>query len=158
TALGKARAERRPDMRLALNMTVMRTNAHEMPAIVQLAYDLGYDGVQLYKLNDGVAYNWTERTRNGFVFVYQEELPEHHRDYVRPFLDRADRLACELRIKLEVDQRLRAMLVTGADMVLDAPPVIPPYSACTAPWSWLNISASGEVYPCCNATAPLGSL
>ena len=164
-ALAKARAEQRVDMRLALNMTVMRDNAHEMPSLIQLAHRLGFDEVQFYKLNEGIAYNWIEQTPAGYVFNYQDNLVERNADYIRPFFDEAVKISAELGVKLDMDHRLPLALVPPAppqtkNMV---PSTVdrkkaPKYSECEAPWRWLNISAGGDVYPCCSAVSRLASL
>jgi MoaA/NifB/PqqE/SkfB family radical SAM enzyme len=166
--LAAARRAKRPDLRLALNMTVMRDNAHEMPALVRLASELGFDEVQFYKLNEGPAYDWVERTPHGYTFDYHANLVERNADYVRGFLDEAIRLGAELGIPVDLDNRLPAVLAArvAAAMVevADAAPTAPPaprapqYCECSAPWRWLNISAAGDVYPCCMAVAPLKNL
>lgn len=156
-ALSKARRERRPEMRLALNMTVMRDNAHELPELVRLARALSIDEVHLYKLNEGPQYDWTERTRDGYQFNYRENLPENNVTHIRPFLEDAIRLASELGIRLEVDPRLQSIIAPATQPTGPASPM-PQYCQCTAPWRWLNISATGDVFPCCHAVAPLGNL
>ena len=155
--LSKARSEnRRDDVRLALNMTVMRENAHEMPMLIDLAQSLSFDEVQFYKLNSGPAYNWTERTKSGFVFDYQEQLPERHVSYVQPFISRAIELGRAKSIDIDLDVRLSG--ACGGDASEDFKEELPQYRECTAPWSWLSIARNGNVYPCGMASAPIGSL
>lgn len=156
-ALSKARRESRPEMRLALNMTVMRENAREMPGLVRLAHELAIDEVQFYKLNAGPQYSWKERTRDGYSFDYRENLPENNVTHIRPFLEEAISLAPQLGIRLEVDPRLHGVVAPAAPPPDHSPSTVQ-YSHCSAPWRWLSVTARGDVFPCCHAVAPLGNL
>jgi MoaA/NifB/PqqE/SkfB family radical SAM enzyme len=156
SALSKVRSERRPDMHLRLNMTVMRDNAHEMPALVRMAYEYGVEEVEFYKSNDGPTYTWAEHTRDGYTFDYQSNLPERNADYVRPFFKKAVRVGRKLGVGLLIDERLRTAVFPASRPSKQSNPV--QYSSCDAPWRWLSISATGDVCPCCSSVAPLGNL
>jgi radical SAM protein with 4Fe4S-binding SPASM domain len=151
------------DLRITLNMTITKSNVHDTPGLVRLAKDLKLDGVEFYKLNAGSGYDWVERKAGGFIFDYQAELPEHNSDYIRPFINQSIALGAELGLPVWVDPRLTIAVQESAP---DSSPSVTEassssameFSECTAPWRWLNISAKGDVYPCCHAAAPIGTL
>lgn len=154
--LAKARSQLRPDIHLRLNMTVMRDNAHEMADLVRMASQHQIEEVEFFKLNDGPEYRWLEHTRHGYTFDYQSNLPENNVVYIRPFLREATRVGQELGVGLEIDRRLFAALSLTPPQ--SGPAQSTEYSSCDSPWRWLNVSATGDVFPCCSATKPLGNL
>lgn len=88
-----------------LNMTLMRTNIEEVPALVQLAHDMGVDVVCLWHLN-----RWSDAEmaryvvqRDDWVFDYKAEglwnFPELSNDYLR----QAQALGKKLGVQLYLD-------------------------------------------------------
>lgn len=153
-ALVEARKRHKKSLRIGLNMMVCRSNAHEAPSLVRLAHELGVEYVELMKLIDNQFYDWTERKPNGFVFDYQAELPEKSQTYIAPFIVRARTAATNLGVDLGVDYLLDEALGTAQV----APRNHSEYCECAAPWQELTVGASGDVYPCCFAIGPVGSL
>lgn len=146
------------DLTVNFNMTVTKSNVHDAPLLVQLAHDLRLSGVELYQLNPGENYNWTETKPDlDFVFDYRDNLPERHIAYVKPFLDEAQSLAAKLGVNLFMDPRLQYLGAKQETAAVGAPAFVE-YSECTTAWRWLNVGVNGDVYPCCMATSPVGNL
>ena len=141
-------------IRVLFNLTVTRANVVDAPGLVRLAHEIGVDGVELYHLNSGKAYDWTVE-KNGKTFNYRENLPEANAAFIRPFIENSIQLAEDLGIYLFVDPRFQATLYGRAD---ETSQVMPEVSECRAPWHWMAFETNGNVRPCCMAGKPIGNL
>lgn len=103
------RESQRKDLKITANMTVFQANIHEAPALVELAHDLGVDGVILMHMNSGEAYDWVETKADGWVFDYRANLPEADPHHVLRHVNRAVARAEALGLEIIVDSRLRAL-------------------------------------------------
>lgn len=151
--VAQRKASRHP-IRVLFNMTVNKTNAADAPKLVRLAHDIGVDGVELYHLNSGDAFDWTV-VKAGHTFNYRDNLPERNVELIRPFIEQARAVADDLKIYLFVDPRFQVTLYGRAD---ETATEMPDYSECRAPWHWLALEVNGSVKPCCMAAKPIGSL
>jgi MoaA/NifB/PqqE/SkfB family radical SAM enzyme len=83
------------DFKIAIHMTVMMANIHELPAMIELAIDLGVDSVwaQSLLINEDPAYDHWRISRGGWEFVYREQHPSNDQALCREMVRRADEIA-----------------------------------------------------------------
>lgn len=111
------REHQRRDLKITANMTVFQANVHEAAALVELAHDLGVDGVMLMHMNSGEAYDWVETKADGWVFDYRANLPEADPGHVLHHIGLAVERGQALGLEVIVDTRLQAL-----EASLAAPP------------------------------------
>jgi hypothetical protein len=92
----------RTDLRVLMNMTLMRANIEELPDFIRLAKELGADEVQYWRMNDGDYYHaqkWVI-TKGDWRFSYLDELPMHYPNLFNAKIREALRLGEELGITI----------------------------------------------------------
>lgn len=109
---------------LSLQMTLMRSNFHELPKMVKLAHELGADKVKAYHM-----------------FSFSEEM---NKESLMPILEEYTPVLME---SLEIGKELDIMMEC-AEPVATEYDVPPEWNVCHLPWheSWIDID--GSVYPC----------
>jgi organic radical activating enzyme len=89
-----------------INMTLMQLNIEEASAFVDLASELGVNGIYFWHLNDDSKHDWTVE-RNGVVFNYKEQMlnrdPERSNLFINGALKRGKELAIEIKTDLNKD-------------------------------------------------------
>jgi len=137
-----------------LNMTLMRSNIGEAHRLLELARDIGADGVYFWHLCD---HRWLEEDGRTWVsgeghgrFDYQEELLKHTPELSDAGLQQALEYAEEIGVKAYTDHS-RPMFFgknaspTGCCGTSD--PAAEPRS-CQWPWNELFVRADGSVWFC----------
>ncbi|WP_160297927.1 radical SAM/SPASM domain-containing protein, partial [Rhodopseudomonas palustris] len=152
--LVRQRATSANPIRILFNMTVTKANVADAPKLVRLAHEIGVDGVELYHLNSGEAFDWSV-AKNGKVFDYRDNLPENNPELIRPFIEEAIAIAAGLGLYLFVDPRFQVTLYGRANELTEK---LPEYSECRAPWHWMAFEANADVKPCCMAAKPIANL
>jgi len=61
-----------------INMTLMRENIEELPRFIELGADLNVDGVHFSQMNDWEATPGWVVERDGWKFVYEDQLLKHY--------------------------------------------------------------------------------
>src|SRR5262245_19523171 len=180
-ALVRARnAAGRTDLRVYVNMTLVRANIEELPEFVRLAKRLGVDQAQFWRVNEGADYDrpdWIV-TKGSWRFSYIDEAPSRYPNLFNATVREATRVAEEIGMSISDE----VGLVEGEGQVPDPPyppsrgtetvPAAPraetrgssararsaAVTQCDAPWRWLLVKNRGDCYPCCHARAPVGNL
>jgi hypothetical protein len=84
-------------------MTLMRENIEELPAFVDLAVDLGVDGIVFWQLRGfDQAHGW-RTTRQGWQFVYEAQLLTHCPELAHRMIQAAVQRANEKNMPVQYD-------------------------------------------------------
>jgi MoaA/NifB/PqqE/SkfB family radical SAM enzyme len=148
--------------RITLSMTLMRMNVHEAPAFVRLAHGLGVDGVIFRQLRDDHFHGWTVE-RDGFRFVYDEQLLKHAPEQSDELLAEALSLARALGVQvkgtpnrtvfLRAKTRAQPEAAPGAGNPAGQSRSIEPRD-CPFPWRELLFKTDGSASFCCWQLTP----
>ncbi|MGE5115083.1 MAG: radical SAM/SPASM domain-containing protein [Betaproteobacteria bacterium] len=135
-----AAPERRPALEVRLVMVLMRANLHELPALVELAHELGVGELLVQRLSSdlgdaGTAARYTP-IRD---YVRHAELvdAEAARGVFERARERAEALAVRLHLP-RLDQRPSSRAGSRGGE-----------AGCSWPWAQLYVTAAGELLPCC---------
>lgn len=149
-----------------LCMTLMQFNIEEAPALVDLAKQIGADGVYFWHLNDGPECDWLVE-RNGVVFDYQEQLlkntPEKSNACLRKAFARGKELGIEVirdpnkELLFEDDGAEETVGPASLRAKTDKDSSDVELSDCPSPWEWLLVYTDGDVRFCCYSD-PIASL
>ncbi len=92
-AAGVSRVGSASRLEIFINMTLMRENIEEFPEFVDLAADLGADGVQVCQLLWHKGHSAWETKKGEWKFVYRDQLlrnlPDKANDFIQQGLERA---------------------------------------------------------------------
>jgi MoaA/NifB/PqqE/SkfB family radical SAM enzyme len=88
---------------ILLNMTLMRENIEELPAFVDLAADLGVDGIVFWQMRAFDQANGWQTTRQGWRFVYEAQLLQHYPELANRMIQTALRRAHEKNVPVQYD-------------------------------------------------------
>ena len=131
--------------RIRLVAVAMRTNLHELPALVHLAHEHGIDALFVQHL----CHDFTE-----------ESLPAHYRP-LREFVERETLLNEQpARVEHYFGKTQEAAHALGVALRLPRtaprahPPETPGRSRCDWPWRGTYLSYRGEAMPCCMVSTP----
>jgi MoaA/NifB/PqqE/SkfB family radical SAM enzyme len=80
---------------ITVNMTLMRENIEELPAFVDLAADLGVDGIVFWQLRDFDYADGWRTTKQAWTFVYEAQLLQHCPEIAKRMIEAALRRANE---------------------------------------------------------------
>jgi MoaA/NifB/PqqE/SkfB family radical SAM enzyme len=83
---------------ITINMTLMRENIEELPAFVDLAADLGVDGIAFWPLHDIDYMNEWRTTKQAWTFVYEAQLLQHCPELAKRMIAAAVRRAHEKNV------------------------------------------------------------
>jgi MoaA/NifB/PqqE/SkfB family radical SAM enzyme len=177
-ALGAARRRHGRPL-LFLNMVAMAGNLHELPAMIDLCAEVGGDGVHLEGLYEWPGLEEVSRRENLSLLAaerIEELLAEARRRAAGSgvqLFSRLDELALFSASVAGAPAREAVPLPEAAAVPargLAAPPapdlaaplapgleLVLPW-ACSEPWATINVSAAGDVRPCCFNDQPMGNL
>jgi MoaA/NifB/PqqE/SkfB family radical SAM enzyme len=137
-----------------LNMTLMRSNIGEAHLLLELARDIGADGVYFWHLCD---HRWLEEDGRAWVsgeghrrFDYQRELLKHTPELSDTRLQQALEHAEEIGVKAYTDHSRPMFFGNGASPIGGcgtSDPAAEPRS-CQWPWNELFVRADGSVWFC----------
>ena len=125
---------------LLVSMVLMRQNAHELDAMVDLAASLGARLLHVEPL------------------LWQDD-PDYGAFYDRSMVPRAEATERLRALQSRVEARgigLTSPLLDRARVAVGEPGG--PGPVCTEPWTTLFITREGRLRPCCNSTVDLGGL
>jgi MoaA/NifB/PqqE/SkfB family radical SAM enzyme len=88
---------------ILLNMTLMRENIEELPAFVDLAADLGVDGIVFWQMRAFDQANGWRTTRQEWKFVYEAQLLKHCPELVNRMIQAAVLRANEKNMPVQYD-------------------------------------------------------
>ena len=88
---------------ILLNMTLMRENIEELPAFVDLAADLGVDGIVFWQMRAYEQTNGWRTTRQAWKFVYEAQLLKHCPQLANRMIQVALRRAREKNMAVQYD-------------------------------------------------------
>lgn len=144
--LDNIRLLRSQGIAVSISTTATSANYHELPALIDLAAELGcmaYKAIPFLPAGRGAANEWLKLS------------PEQYRTVCRTLLDKSE----EYRGRLEISAE-----TTFAFLYTETPPADGPEGpneimGCSAGYDTLSIGADGTAYPCpFFQTIPLGSL
>jgi len=136
--LAQARRKYRgPERNLALRVTAQRDNLEQLPAIVELAHQMGVRVVHIQP-----------------ICIDDDRNLKHHIVLARQQLLQAQKRGHELGlVEVEIP---RLDLLPGADPEPSPPPQFSKRDTfCNDPWKTINIAYDGRVYACCYGNMPL---
>jgi MoaA/NifB/PqqE/SkfB family radical SAM enzyme len=93
------RASRR--LTISLNMTLMRENIEELPAFVDLAADLGVDGIAFWPMREFEYADGWRTTKQAWEFVYEAQLLKHCPELANRMIEAALQRAGEKNLPAE---------------------------------------------------------
>lgn len=134
-----------------INMTLMKANINELKPFIELASDLGVDGVRLGHLNpwpleQKKRYN---RTVDNILFSYKDQelctSPDLSNLNVSTAVDKAKELGVALHPDQVKDLFFNDSTLSGEKSISHE------VRECQYPWKWLMITSDGKVRPCCYA-------
>ena len=128
------RGVRAPGPKVSLWITGMKSNVRELPALVELAHEIGVGEVYLQRLV------YSERGLAAEAEALYGRAEPEDLDAIQAAQSLADRLGVTLRGSGEASS-------TG---LLPAPEAVT-YRDCRRPWSLMYVTANGNVLPCCIA-------
>jgi MoaA/NifB/PqqE/SkfB family radical SAM enzyme len=185
-ALGGARRRHGRPL-LFLNMVAMAGNLHELPAMIDLCAEVGGDGVHLEGLYEWPGLEEVSRRENLSLLAperIEELLAEARRRAAGSgvqLFSRLDELALfsagvaaapapgpapASMAEAEPAPAVAAVPASGLAAPLASGLAAPPAPgpelvlpwACSEPWATINVSAAGDVRPCCFNDQPMGNL
>jgi MoaA/NifB/PqqE/SkfB family radical SAM enzyme len=139
----------RKDLRISVNMTLMRENIEELPAFIDLAADLGVNQVDVWQMNlrgDTAQRPW-RIDRDGWTFDYSEQHLSNAPALSDAMLRQAKAVAKRRGVRLDSSPQTVAAKKSGR-----------PISQCRHPWTWMLIDPRGAVKTCCHTNAEIGQL
>jgi MoaA/NifB/PqqE/SkfB family radical SAM enzyme len=83
---------------ITINMTLMRENIQELPAFVDLAADLGVDGIAFWQMHDVDYANGWRTTKQEWKFTYEAQLLKHCPELANRMIQAALRRAHEKNV------------------------------------------------------------
>ena len=92
----------RHDLRVVMNMTLMRANIEELPDFIRMAKELGADEVQYWRMNDGDFYHaqkWVVQ-KGDWRFSYLDELPMYYPNLFNSTIREALRVGEEIGMSI----------------------------------------------------------
>jgi len=139
---------------IKFNFVMLRSNLHEMPAMVDLAHDLGGEIIDFrlpFILN-----------RQGI----QDELPDHNPEFMDEMIEKTRTRMEMLGLAIEQLPETNASRVARKYRVPEVNSAPGPNAdntpLCDAPWGFLVIWPTGDVHPCCSPYVlggkPMGNL
>lgn len=137
--LTSERARRGTALKVGLGMTLLYDNLHELPALVDLAADMGVDMV----------------VGSYFIPNFASERYQclyYHQRYANEVAEKAE----ERAFKLGVEFRMPRFRMPGQRLSKDE--LRPVYETCPLPYTMVNISETGVVTPCCANPTIMGDL
>jgi MoaA/NifB/PqqE/SkfB family radical SAM enzyme len=137
--LTSERSKRASALKVGLGMTLLYDNLHELPALVELAADMGVDMV----------------AGSYFIPNFQSERYQclyYHQKYSNEVALMAEERAS----KLGVEFRMPRFRMPGQRLSVDE--TRPVFETCPLPYSMVNISETGVVTPCCANPTIMGDL
>jgi len=126
-------------LKVGLGMTLLYDNIHELPALVELAADMGIDMV----------------VGSYFIPNFASERYQclyYHQRYANEVAEKAE----ERALKLGVEFRMPRFRMPGQRLSKDE--LRPVYETCPLPHTMVNISETGVVTPCCANPTIMGDL
>lgn len=138
-SLTAERKRRVSALKVGLGMTLLYDNLHELPALVDLASDMGVDMVVGSYFIPNIA---SER----YQCLY------YHQKYANEVAERAEQRALELGVEF----RMPRFRVPGQGLSKEE--LKPVYEICPLPHTMANISETGVVTPCCANPTIMGDL
>jgi MoaA/NifB/PqqE/SkfB family radical SAM enzyme len=99
----------RTDLKISINMTLMRANIEELPKFIRLAKQLGVDEVRFWRMNEGDNYERPDWIidKDDWRFAYSQESLKHYPNLVNAMVREAVRVAAELNMPpLQDEQKL----------------------------------------------------
>jgi radical SAM protein with 4Fe4S-binding SPASM domain len=160
-AVGQARLRRgTATPHVCFNVVLMRSNITELPAIVQLAHDLGVSGVAAVHMM---------HFREAMVDPERESL-RHHKDLCNRMLEEAGALAARLGMPTQLPERFATSSAALGSvrtesrhrdlMYLPREDKRPSAPGCPFPQHFVGIDADGSVFPCgwWHGETPMGNI
>lgn len=136
---------RRTTPGIGLVMVVMRTNLHEVPAMVRLAHGWGVDDLFVQHLcHDYGETDLPAHYRSMRAFVESESLEHANERLVDRHFEEAGREAARLSVRLRLPGRGRSARPAGTEGG----------RRCHWPWRGLYLSYKGDAMPCCMVSTP----
>ncbi|HEY2482530.1 MAG TPA: radical SAM/SPASM domain-containing protein, partial [Caulobacteraceae bacterium] len=154
-----------------MNMTLMRENIEEVVQFVELAKDLGANGVlfgHLNRLPGEYMARYKITQEDGWRFDYAQQglwnFPDLSNKWIRAAVQRGD----ELQIPVNLDHN-KVVFFDEEEDGLDATPHGTSESTsdtdgqisvkdCNYPWNWAIVASDGRVAPCCFSTNVVGNI
>ena len=153
-----------PEVRIC--MTLMQLNIEEAVGFVELAKEIGADGVYFWHMNDGPGWDWVVE-RGDMVFDYQQQLlkhtPKKSDDCLRKAIDRSRELGIEIvkdwdkSLFFGEEEAGEGGGLAGKPKKEEALEEGSELADCAYPWEWLLVYTDGLVRFCCYSEA-IGSL
>lgn len=140
----KLRQEMRSASQFRFNFTMMRTNLHEVPLLIQTAAELGMDGVNLMHF---IPFGEKQR----FLSLY------YHQNETNHVLDEARELAQKYVTDLSSPDNFPTPCFPGPGQDESSGKR---EGACTCqhPWTSISVNEEGLVSPCCVTSVVMGDL
>ena len=151
-----------------MNMTLMHENIEEVVKFVELAHDLGADGVYFWHLNrsdDESMANFQVTAADGWRFVYAEQGLWNYPKLSNGWIKAAVRRGEELAMPVVLDQN-KILFYDVEDEAAATDPAAEAGAAnedvsvkdCTYPWEWAVVTSDGDMRPCCFSGGRVGNL
>lgn len=137
--LTSEREKRGTALKVGLGMTLLYDNLHELPALVELAADMGVDMV-------AGSYFIPNFASERYQCLY------YHQKYANEVAEKAAERAREL----DVEFRMPRFRMPGQKLSKEE--LRPVHATCTLPETMVNISETGIVTPCCANPTIMGDL
>ena len=137
--LTSERARSGATLKVGLGMTLLYDNLHELPALVDLASDMGVDMV----------------VGSYFIPNFASERYQclyYHQRYANEIAEKAE----ERALKLGVEFRMPRFRMPGQRLSQEE--LRPVFETCPLPHAMVNISETGVVTPCCANPTIMGDL
>jgi len=139
---------------LKFNFVMMRTNLHEMPAMVDLAHELGAEKID-FRLPFLLERQGIADERPNLDSRLMDEMILRTRE-------RMEALGLAIEQLPETDAERRARAYRSPPIERDPGPRADDSPHCDAPWGFLVIWPTGDVHPCCSpymlGGPPMGNL
>lgn len=162
----------RPYPKVHINMTLMRENIEEVVRFVELAKDLGCDGVEMWHLNrydEGHMARYVI-AKEDWTFDYPKQglwnYPALSNACVKAAITRAGEL--DLPIHTDVNKVFIYEAEPSGEAAAPAEPTAseaeqvgpsqPTVKDCGYPWQWALVEADGSVKPCCYVGKSVGNV
>ncbi|MBI4404764.1 MAG: radical SAM protein [Deltaproteobacteria bacterium] len=149
---------RRHDLKICINMTLMRSNIEELSDFMYFGKTLGVDEVVFWTLNEGDYFDrpWVV-DKEGFRFSYSDEKPTRHPVLFNSMIQKAMSLSKQIKMPIDRKRALASLIRQDCEMLSSGRDRVT-ISQCKAPWSWMTVLSDGSCRSCCHMVSPIGSL
>ena len=135
----------RPSPKIIFNVVCLKENIHELPDIMDLAYELGIDEIYFVHLSGVVSEmsdNDRKRLEGKFLFT-ENHLNSCDRDLILDTFRQIQKKSLRYGIPFKPPEDYFGSTEVMHELRIND------YTRCNKPYEWVQVNNDGDVFPCC---------